>query len=148
MKKLLLLSVILLVSATWVVAQSSSTSTSSDQMGGQSSQGMGSQDSQGVSGQNSQANNSMGNETQIEGCLSGSSGAYTLTDATGQTWQLQGNDAQLSKHVGESVRVSGTPAGSASSGASSAGAAGQNFSVSKVRKVSNTCSNPGATPSK
>ena len=149
-KKILLLTVILLLSATWVVAQNSTTPTapsgnnapsgSSDQMGGQNSQGMGSQGSQDTG--------SMGNETQIEGCLSGSSGSYMLTDASGQTWQLQGSASQLSKHVGESVRIDGTPSGAASSGTSNSGAVGQNFSVSKVRKVSSTCSNAGSTPSK
>jgi len=161
-KKILLLSIILLVSATWVVAQSGTTPSpnypngpsSSDQMGGQSSQG--GQDSQGMSGQGSQGarsqtspnDNGSGNPTQIEGCLAGSSGAYTLTDASGNTWQLQGGDAQLSKHVGESVRINGTPAGSASSSGGSAGMAGQNFSVGRVRKISNTCNNAGSAPSK
>ncbi len=150
MKKTLLLTMILLVSATWVVAQNSTTPTAPSgnnapsNPNGTSGQ-MGSQDSQGMGSQSSQGTGSMGTETQIEGCLSGSSGAYTLTDAGGQTWQLQGGNAQLSKNVGKSVRISGT---AGSSGASNAGAAGQTFSVSKVSKVSNTCSNAGSAPSK
>jgi uncharacterized protein DUF5818 len=146
-KKTLLLTVILLLSATWVVAQTSTHPTppsgnnaptppgTSDQMGGQSSQGMGNQ------GANSQ---NMGNETQMEGCLAGSSGSYTLTDASGTAWQLQGDDSQLSKHVGQQVRISGTSASPAAAG--SGGAGGQMFNVTKVRKVANTCS--GSMPSK
>ena len=150
MKKILLLSIILLVSASWVVAQSSTgqppspnypNGPSSHQMGGQNSQG--SQDSPGMGRQSSPNDNTSGNHTQIEGCLAGSSGAYTLTDASGNTWQLQGDDAQLSKHVGESVRI----AGSANSSGGNAGMAGQNFSVSRVRKISNTCNNAGSPPS-
>lgn len=150
MKKTLLLTVILLLSVTWVVAQNSTTPVPpsgnnapsdpagpSDQMGGQGSQG--------TYSQTSPNDNPSGTETQIEGCLSGSSGSYMLTDASGQTWQLQGGNAQLSKNVGKSVRISGT---AGSSGTSNAGAAGQTFSVSKVSKVSNTCSNAGSAPSK
>ena len=151
MKKTLLLSVILLLSVTWVVAQTSTQPTSpsgnnapsnpsgaSDQMGGQNSQEMG-QGSQGQSSQN------MGEETQVQGCLSGASGSYSITDSSGATWQLQGESSQLSKHVGQEVRLSGTASGS---GASSAGTSGQTFNVTKIHKVANTCSNAAATPSK
>lgn len=156
MKKTLLLTVILLLSVTWVVAQNSTTPTPpsgnnapsdpagpSDQMGGQDSQGTSGQGSQGAYSQTPPNTDTSGTETQIEGCLSGSSGSYMLTDASGQTWQLQGGNAQLSKNVGKSVRISGT-----ASGAASSGSVGQTFSVSKVQKTSNTCSNAGATPSK
>jgi hypothetical protein len=92
----------------------------------------------------------------IEGCLGGSSGNYTLTDASGITWQLQGDNAELGKHVGQQVRISGNSSSSAASSAGSsastsagAGAAGQTFNVTKVKKIASTCSTTGSsTPSK
>ena len=163
MRKALLLTAVLLLCAAWVMAQtpqstppanspaadsapSAQTSPStSDQMGSPSSQ-----TSQTPSGMSK-----AGSETQIEGCLSGSSGNFTLTDASGTAWQLQGDNSQLNKHVGQEVRVSGmasassAPGTTSGSSASSAGAAGQSFNVIKVHKVANTCSQAGsATPSK
>jgi Protein of unknown function (DUF5818) len=60
-----------------------------------------------------QANtNSGGNK--IEGCLSGSSGNYMLTDATGMTYQLTGDESQLSANVNKQVEVTGTAGADAS----------------------------------
>jgi ABC-type oligopeptide transport system substrate-binding subunit len=171
MRKTLLLSLILLISAAWVVAQSTSSPSSqsspsgeqsspsgeqsspSDQMGSQSSQAS----SQTSSGMNK-------NENQIEGCLSGSAGNFTLTDKSGITYQLQGDTSQLNKHVGQEVRINGSnsaassaaapssgSASSSSAGASSAGAgaAAQTFNVTKVKKIASTCSSAGSSnPSK
>lgn len=88
-------------------------------------------------------------KTTLEGCLSGSEGNFTLTANNGTTYQLQGKDNKLSKHVGQEVKVKGTAAAGASGGmsgaaSSSAGSATgaasqQTFEVSKVKKVSKTC---------
>jgi Protein of unknown function (DUF5818) len=173
MRKLLLLTIILLVSVAWVVAQGPQTATPSgsstsqgtgsgnDQMAspGSSNQGTNGTDQQsgGVGqgssptgqgtgmGQSTSGMSNSGNETQVEGCLNGSAGNYTLTDASGTTWQLQGDTAQLDKHIGQQVRITGTSSagsnamGSSSDNTSSAGA-GQTFNVTKVHKISSTCS--------
>jgi hypothetical protein len=92
MKKTLLLTLILLISAAWVVAQTSQTtspstapsSNSQTSPSGSSSDQMGSQSSQQPSSQSSSDMSKMGNETHIEGCLGGSAGNYTLTDSSGK----------------------------------------------------------------
>ena len=89
----------------------------------------------------------------VEGCLSGASGNYTLTDKNGMAYQLTGDTAKLSEHVGHEVKVTGT-SGSAGSGASgstetspsgagSAGA-GQTLQVSSVKHVAKTCKSGGS----
>src|SRR5579883_2550796 len=47
-------------------------------------------------------------ETSVQGCLSGTNGNYTLTDSTGNSYQLAGDTSKLSKHVGHKVEVTGT----------------------------------------
>ena len=152
MRKTLLLTLILLISAAWVVAQTpqtvppanspgstqpgtindkTSTGGSSDQMGSQGTQQTGSQGSTGMG--------TAGSENHIEGCLGGASGNYTLTDSSGTAWQLQGDNSQLSKHVGQQVRISGT-APSSAAGTNSGSAASQTFNVTRVHKVASTCS--------
>lgn len=90
MKKILLLSSILLLSAVWAVAQSSSqpSTTSSD----------------------------LGNMT-VEGCLSGSVGNYSLTDKSGTTYQLTGDTARLENQVGHTIQVTGTSSDSSAANA-------------------------------
>ncbi len=157
MKKTLLLTLILLVSAAWVVAQTSqSTSPSSPRStqgypSGSSSGQMGSQSSQYPSSQSSSGMSNTAKETHLEGCLSGSAGNYTLTDSAGMTWRLEGDSSDLGKHIGQEVRISGssssTGMGSSATGSSAssgAGAAEQTFNVTKVKKVANTCSTSGS----
>lgn len=118
---------------------SSAPTAADDQMGQQSSQAgqMGSSQKQ-----------------QVEGCLSGTDGNFTLTDKAGATYQLQGENSELAKHVGQEVRIEGmaSAAGSASAASSNAaspsGASSEStLTVSKVKKVSNTCSSGSASPS-
>src|SRR5207244_12573708 len=44
------------------------------------------------------------NGNAIQGCLSGSSGNYMLTDVSGTMWQLTGDESQLSANVNKQVR--------------------------------------------
>lgn len=169
MKKSILLTITLLSCTAWMAAQSSSSPTSgtssgsSGQSAGQSSAGAGSASGQSSTGSDnasgqtgsdaSQSSGSMshGNETSIRGCLNSSGSGYTLTDASGTTYQLQGDTSKLSSHVNNEVEVKGTASGAGSSGAAgssasagSTGAAGsQTFMVSKVKKVSSSCSSGG-----
>lgn len=52
-----------------------------------------------------------GNETTMQGCLNGSAGNYTLTDSSGQQFQVAGDTDKLQKHVGHKVEVAGTTSG-------------------------------------
>ena len=89
----------------------------------------------------------------VEGCLSGSSGSFTLTDKNGTAYQLTGDTAKLTEHVGHEVKVTGT-SGSAGAGASSSpdtsasgagsAGAGQTLQVTSVKHVSKTCKSGGS----
>jgi hypothetical protein len=82
--------------------------------------------------------------------LSGSSGNYTLSDKSGNTYQLTGDAAKLSEHVGHEVKVTGTSSSaSASGGGTSTGTTGQasgnsqTLEVSSVKHISKTCQSGG-----
>lgn len=145
MRQILLLASILLLGLSWAIAQDTSQTSPSS---GQSSAGSG-QTSSGETGSRHMGKTSAGGETTVEGCLSGSSGNYTLTDKHGNTYQLTGDTAKLSQHVGHEVKVTGSSGageGSASGGAAAgstgtAGAAGsqQTLQVTSVKHVSKTC---------
>lgn len=105
MKKLLMLSLVLLLSAVCAFAQYGSQDSNN-----QSSAGQGSADP---------------NETTVQGCLSGSSGNYMLTDQAGTVYRIKGNTSKLQAHVGHTISVTGT-----STTASGANAARQSGSMS------------------
>ena len=161
MTKTILLTFTLLTCSAWMVAQSTPSSSqspdTSSSTAGQSSTGSAASQSNG-SQAGSETSQSSGSETTIRGCLNSSGGSYTLTDASGTTYQLQGDSSKLSAHVNNEVEIKGTASGasgagaagstspsagsSASTGASSTGSAAgsQMFNVTKVKKVSGTCS--------
>lgn len=119
MKKLLMLSSILLLSAVCAIAQ------------------YGSQDNQ------SSASANTSNDKTVQGCLSGSDGNYTLTDRSGTVYQLTGDTSKLAAHVGHTISVTGT---SSSSSASTSGQAmsgpadsHSTLMVSSFRHVSPNC---------
>jgi hypothetical protein len=119
MRQIFLLLSVLLLGLTWAVAQDTTASPSAN------------------SGQMSPT--SGGGQTTVQGCLSGSNGSYTLSDKNGTTYQLTGDTAKLSEHVGHEVKVSGTSSSSSDSGnASATGAnagAQQTLQVSSVKHV-------------
>jgi hypothetical protein len=104
---------------------------------------------------NPPSSQTMDHQTRVRGCLSGSSGNYSLTDKSGNTYQLTGDTSKLAEHVGHTVEIIGTaapsrmPSSGASSGSSStatgAGSAGMSdasartVNVSSVKHVSETC---------
>ena len=96
-----------------------------------------------AAGQNSKT--SAGGQSTIEGCLSGSSGNYMLTDQNGTMYQLSGDTAKLSEHVGHEIKVSGTSssadnsASSAGTANSASGSAQQTIQVASVKHISKTC---------
>lgn len=136
MRHLLLLLSVLLLSISWAAAQSDQTGSSQ----GQTSSGQASQEKSG----------NTGSQTMVQGCLSGSDGNYTLTDKNGTTYQLTGDTAKLSEHVGHEIKVSGTATtGTTSSGGSSAGMGQSSGSsqraieVSSVKHMAKTCQSGG-----
>ena len=114
MTKIVMLAVVLLASAAWLQAQQYPPDTSK----------------QTGSSQN-----------KIEGCLQGSDGNFTLTDSSGTTYQLQGDTAKLTEHVGHEVQITGsTSRGGDSANSASAGAASQpSLNVKSIKHVSKTC---------
>jgi uncharacterized protein DUF5818 len=135
MRRLLLLLSVLLLGACWAVAQDTTSQTKPN-----------SSEPSASSGQTTSETSS--GATTVQGCLSGSSGNFTLTDKNGTTYQLTGDTAKLSEHVGHEVKVTGTSssASTASSGTASAttGAAGsQTLEVSSVKHISKTCQSGG-----
>jgi hypothetical protein len=124
---------VLLLGLSWAVAQDATQGSTSP--------------SRGTNPMNSGQNSASASEKTVTGCLNGSNGSFTLTDKHGKSYQLTGDTAKLSDHVGHEVRVTGTPSPSADAG-SSTGAAGttsggagaeQSLQVTSVKHVSKTC---------
>ena len=124
----------LLACSLWLVAQQSPTSAA-----GQAASQAG-QAAAGQAGQTAKdAGQSVMNATKLKvrGCLSGSDGNFTLTDNKGTAYQLTGNTADLSAHVGHEIQVTGTTAEAA---ASAVGATSKSVEVTNVKEIASKCS--------
>jgi uncharacterized protein YdeI (BOF family) len=117
MKKAILLSAVLMLCTALMLAQDTTSSSSSQSGSSASSQTGPSGTSDQTAGAAADQNSATAGNT-LQGCLSGSSGNYMLTDATGVTWQLQGDESQFSANVNKEVEVMGTPGAKASASAS------------------------------
>lgn len=139
MRKTMLLSVLLL-GASWAVAQNSATPTQSDSTQSDSTQS--------TPTQAGSSQPSAGSQT-VEGCLSGANGKYTLTDQQGNAYDLTGDTSKLADHLGHEVKITGTASsGSSSSTGSPAGSSsGQTLQVSSMKHISKTCKNAGGAMS-
>ncbi len=119
---------VLLLGVSWAVAQDGASQTSQ-------------------SGQTSSA----GGEMTVQGCLTGASGSFTLTDQNGTIYRLTGDTAKLSEHVGHEVKISGAassasaPNSAEASGTADGSNSGQTLQVSSVKHISKTCQSTGAT---
>ena len=160
MRKLLLSGLLMLACSAWVAAQTGGGGTGGGGGGtaGTTASGPTSANTSGATGASTDTS---GTQTSIKGCLSGSNGNYTLTDNMGATYQLQGKDSDLSKHVGEKIEVQGTEANAQPSDIKAgdvtsaprttekttvAGSpSGQMFNVSHVNKISGSCTNTSNT---
>jgi hypothetical protein len=73
----------------------------------------------------------------VEGCLTGAADTFTLTDATGKTYQLTGDTSGLNENVGHMVRLYGS---AATSGPNPFTAEQQaTFGVKQVKSLGKTC---------
>ncbi|HSZ62874.1 MAG TPA: hypothetical protein VK828_13815 [Terriglobales bacterium] len=152
MRHLLLLSVLLL-GASWAVAQtdqvspsspSPSTPTQTSPAGDQTSPSTTTPDQSSASEASSDQTTVGTGNTSVQGCLSGTDGNYMLTDDKGTTYQLTGDTAKLSEHVGHEVKIMGTTGAASASGSS--GSMGNNntsqtLQVNSVKHISKTCKN-------
>jgi hypothetical protein len=100
MRRLTLLSAIVLLTTAWMFAQ---TSTSQESTSTQS----GTTTTQSTSPATGESSSNPGPKS-FTGCLQGSSGNYSLVATNGITYQLQGNQNQLGKHLDQEVTVTGT----------------------------------------
>ncbi|MDT8067422.1 MAG: DUF5818 domain-containing protein [Terriglobia bacterium] len=169
MKKLALATAFLFASSMFVMAQSTTSPSSTDQQqpsatspSTQSAPTSTMPSDQSAQPSDQSAQSSMGSssssEQTIQGCLSQGANGFTLADASGTTYNLTGDTSKLSSHVGEQVAVKGTPsssaastsgaAGSEASSASPSSASGQNFDVKSVKRISKSCSTSGSPSSK
>lgn len=120
MRQIFLILSILLLGLTWAIAQ--------DTTGTQSSR----------------AGQSASGQMTVAGCLSGSNGNFTLTDKNGTSYQLTGDTAKLTEHVGHEVKVTGMPSSGAGGDSASAGTgSAQTLQVSSVKHISKTCKSGG-----
>jgi len=115
MARTLLMLLSLLLCTGWMVAQAQSQGMSKGQMG-----------------------KSEAAQTKVEGCLQGENGNFTLTNAAGKVYQLQGDNSKLSEHVGHEVRIEGSKEPGSSSAASSSEAQSV-LQVESIKHISKTC---------
>jgi hypothetical protein len=172
MRKAYLITAILLLSAVWVVAQTSpssqspsstSPSTSSPQSTtpssgypqttspsstSPSSQTPDTSSTTTTTSQTTQTSSSSdANAQTIEGCLSGSAGNFTLTDQSGKTYQLAGDTSKLSDHVGHQVRITGSEGSGAGASESSSSSANPPSSSAGTNPPSSAGTNPSSSAS-
>lgn len=91
------------------------------------------------------AKSSSSNPSTVQGCLGHSDNGYTLTDTSGTAYQLAGDTAKLSDHIGHEVEITGRAAASGEApdsptSATEEPAAPARIDVSSVKHISSTCS--------
>ncbi len=113
MRKTLVVTLVVLVSAMWLAAQDS----------GQMSKSSG--------------------PTTIQGCLSYTDGHYRLTDSSGNVYQLSNEANKLTHHVGHEIKVTGMPGvrtvDTTTQSAASSAKEQPVFKVKTVTHVADTC---------
>jgi len=160
MRRTLAVSVFILATLTWSLAQNTGAAPSAGQQppsagpqapdAGQTQSSPSAPAAPGSSaqapsqpGSQSQAQGQLPNAPITEGCLGGSDAAYTLTDKAGTSYKLNfpatANVSVLASHVGESVKVMGDVQDGGKAGQSS-------INVSRIARGQGTC--PGGASAK
>jgi hypothetical protein len=134
MAKLFLATAVLLLSSACALAQSSTSPDTKDssQYPDSSSQTAQQPD------KSKQSTADHGAQT-IEGCLSGAADTFVLTDASGKTYELNGDTSQLNANVGHKVRLTGSLGNTGGGVTSSTNGPQAIFGVKKVKSLSDTC---------
>jgi hypothetical protein len=92
---------------------------------------------------------STGGQETVKGCLSSNGGTYTLTDKNGKNFQLTGDTAKLTEHVGHEIKVTGTASSATPSSsdatAGQAGASQPTLEVSSFKHVAKSCEGKGSS---
>lgn len=79
----------------------------------------------------------------VEGCLTGAANTFTVTTASGKTYELVGGDtATLNQNVGHQVRIWGSSEGPEAGGRISASGP-YHFGLKSVESLSDTCKGKG-----
>src|SRR3989440_3422224 len=68
---------------------------------------------------------------KVQGCLSGSSGNYSVSDQSGKSWKLAGQQSDLQKNVGHMVELQGAIDSTDNT----------TYNVSSVKSISDSCAN-------
>lgn len=114
MRKLGMLTLVLLISAVWLSAQDAT-----------------------------QTSDKNSNLTTVEGCLQNPNGHYTLTDNSGTAHQLAGAANKLGHQVGRQIEVTGKPGmrtlDSTLAGAGSSAVEQEVFEVKSVKRIADAC---------
>ena len=83
----------------------------------------------------------------IEGCLQHSAGQYTLIDSTNTIHHLVGGGAKLSPHIGHQVEITGKPGvrtlDTTPQGGASAAVVQPIIEVKSVKHIADTCKSAG-----
>jgi hypothetical protein len=119
MRRIFLLSAMLVLSAAWTLAQHEYDSTPNSNV----------------------ASRTAAYRTTVEGCLDIQSGNYILTLPSGSVFHLSGGKAQLTSHVGENVRITGvvTPVVNVPGATAEATETQPTLSVGSLMRVSGVC---------
>jgi len=87
-----------------------------------------------------QASSANKHDSFLEGCIGGSSGRLTLIDAAGKVYQLRGDTAKLSEHIGQQASIMGVEEQGSARGFE--GAPQTIFTVKKVAMIASICQAP------
>ena len=125
MRKTIILTLVLLISAVWLQAQSAKPPSEAGKPADKTS-----------------------DLPTLEGCLQSSNGHYTLTEDDGTTHRLSGAANKLGHQVGRQIEVSGKPGYSTEdttpAGAGSSAVEWPVFEVKSVKRIADKCKS--ATP--
>lgn len=134
MRKRYLVTAIVLLSAVWVMAQSTGRQSAYRNNTTPSNQQPAAAMAPVSATQTSSASK---HDSLLEGCIGGSSDRLTLTDAAGKVYQLRGDTAKLSDHVGQHASIMGIEEHGSAPGVE---AAQTTFTVKKVAIIASICS--------
>jgi hypothetical protein len=133
MRKKYLVTALVLLSAGWAMAQSTGGRSAYPNTSTPSTQQPAAAMAPASETQTSSANK---HDSLLEGCIGGANDRLTLTDAVGKVYQLRGDTAKLSEHVGQHASVMGIEERRS---APDVDGAQTTFTVKKVAMIASIC---------